>query len=234
MNTVHFMGGTQTSRARESLTPAWLKWAYTAFMAVLVPVYWNQYGPTNFLYFCDVALFLTLAGIWLDRPLLISMAAVGILAPQLLWLLDFFVQLGGGHLTGLTDYMFDANRSLFLRGLSLFHGWLPVMLLYLVWRAGYDTRGLALWTALSWALVLVCYFFMPGPSPDHGLTPVNINYVHGFDDASAQTWMHPYAWLALEMTAMPLVLFWPMHLLLKRLDAARTRQTAPDAVPEAA
>ena len=39
-----------------------LKVAYTAFMAVLVPVYWHHYGPTNFLYFCDVALFLTLAG----------------------------------------------------------------------------------------------------------------------------------------------------------------------------
>ena len=50
--------------------PLWLKLAYTAFMAVLVPVYWHYYGPTNFLYFCDVALFLTLAGIWLESPLL--------------------------------------------------------------------------------------------------------------------------------------------------------------------
>jgi hypothetical protein len=28
--------------------PLWLKLAYTAFMAVLVPVYWHYYGPTNF------------------------------------------------------------------------------------------------------------------------------------------------------------------------------------------
>jgi len=28
----------------------WLKWAYTAFMMVLVPVYWASYGPTNFIY----------------------------------------------------------------------------------------------------------------------------------------------------------------------------------------
>lgn len=33
--------------------PLWLKIAYTAFMAVLIPVYWAHYGPTNFLYFCD-------------------------------------------------------------------------------------------------------------------------------------------------------------------------------------
>ena len=44
--------------------PLALKLAYTAFMAVLVPVYWSWYGPTNFLYFCDVALLLTLVGIW--------------------------------------------------------------------------------------------------------------------------------------------------------------------------
>ena len=35
------------------LIPLWLKLAYTAFMAVLVPLYLRNYGPTNFLYFCD-------------------------------------------------------------------------------------------------------------------------------------------------------------------------------------
>ena len=35
-------------------------------MAVLVPVYLRNYGPTNFLYFCDVALIITLVGIWID------------------------------------------------------------------------------------------------------------------------------------------------------------------------
>ena len=37
---------------------------------VLVPYYWRAYGPTNFLYFCDVALFLTLGAVWLESPLL--------------------------------------------------------------------------------------------------------------------------------------------------------------------
>ena len=52
-----------------------LKIAYTAFMAVLIPVYWHYYGPTNFLYFCDVALILTLIAIWPENALLISMCA---------------------------------------------------------------------------------------------------------------------------------------------------------------
>ena len=30
---------------------------------------------------------------------------------------------------------------------------------------------------LAIAAILVCFFFMPGPRPDAGLTPVNINYV---------------------------------------------------------
>jgi hypothetical protein len=66
--------------------PLWLKLAYTAFMAVLVPVYLRNYGPTNFLYFCDVALIITLIGIWIESPLLVSICAIGIIASQTLWL----------------------------------------------------------------------------------------------------------------------------------------------------
>ena len=39
--------------------PLVVKLLYTAFVCVLVPIYWHLYGPTNFLYFCDVALLLT-------------------------------------------------------------------------------------------------------------------------------------------------------------------------------
>ena len=75
--------------------PLWLKLAYTGFMAVLVPVHLRNYGPTNFLYFCDVALIITLVGIWIESPLLVSMCAVGIIASQTLWLIDFFSNLIG-------------------------------------------------------------------------------------------------------------------------------------------
>src|SRR5271166_722620 len=78
-----------------SRVPPWLKISYSGFMAVLIPVYLHYYGPTNFLYFCDVALILTLAGIWLDSPLLISMCAVGIELPQIVWVIDFVAHLFG-------------------------------------------------------------------------------------------------------------------------------------------
>ena len=200
-----------------------LKLAYTAFMAVLIPVYWRNYGPTNFLYFCDVALMLTLVGIWTGNRLLISMSAVGILLPQALWVVDFAGNLVGLHLTGMTDYMFDAKRSLFLRGLSFFHGWLPFLLVFLVSRLGYDRRALKVWTLLSWMLCLVCYFMMPaaGAVLSDSKLPVNINYVWGFSDAHPQTWMSSGLYLVVWMTALPLIGYLPVHALLNRWKGGR-------------
>src|SRR4051812_17578246 len=149
----------------EARLPLGVKLVYTAFMAVLIPVYWYYYGPTNFLYFCDMALIISLAGIWLESPLLISMCAVGILIPQAYWVIDFVANLFGVSLTGMTNYMFNPNTSLFLRGLSLFHGWLPFMLVYLVWKLGYYRRALPAWTALACVLLLVCFLLMPPPRP---------------------------------------------------------------------
>jgi hypothetical protein len=195
-----------------------VKAAYTAFMVVLVPVYWTKYGPTNFLYFCDVALFLTLVGLWRESRWLLSMSAVGILVPQALWCADFAGNLVGLHLTGMTDYMFDSGRPLFLRGLSLFHGWLPFLLVYAVARVGYERRALFGWTALAWGLCLVCYFFMPPAGPEFAgrLVPNNINYVWGFDDARPQTWMPAPAYLAVWMAALVLIAYLPTHGLLRR------------------
>ena len=73
--------------------PLWLKLLYTAFMLVLVPYYWRAYGPTNFLWFCDVALIVTLIGLWRESPFLISTQAVAIVAPQILWIISFVVEL---------------------------------------------------------------------------------------------------------------------------------------------
>ncbi len=199
--------------------PLPLKLAYSAFVAVLVPVYASAYGFANFLYFCDVALLMTLVAIWREDALLVSMAAVGILAPQMLWIADFAAHFMGMSVTGMTDYMFDERKSLFLRGLSLFHGWLPLLLVWLVVRLGYDARALRLWSALSVVLLLICYLFMPGPSPDAGNAAVNINYVHGMSDTAAQTFVHPLVWLAGLIVGLPLALFLPTHLVLRKLAA---------------
>ena len=99
-------GPSSTGALNKLRVPVWLKWAYTAFMMVLVPVYLANYGPTNFIYFCDAALFLTLFAVWTDNALLASMAAVGILVPQFFWCVDFGGELLDFHMTGMTSYMF--------------------------------------------------------------------------------------------------------------------------------
>ena len=204
--------------------PLWLKIAFTVFMAVLLPVYWHHYGPTNFLYFCDIALILTLIGIWKENALLISMCCVGILLPQALWCVDYIVMLCGGNLTGMTNYMVS-DSPLFLRGLSLFHGWLPFLLFYLVIRTGYDRRALMLWTALAWVLCIICYFLIPAPyvGQPGDLTPKNVNFVYGLDETAAQTWMPAPAFLITWMAVLAVVIYVPTHLLLRRfVPAAKT------------
>ena len=157
--------------------PLWVKLAYTLFVGTLVPIYLRDYGPTNFLYYCDVALLMTLVAIWREDSLWASMPAVGILLPQAFWMADFLGSMIGLPLSGMTAYMFDSNIPLFTRGLSFFHFWLPLFLIWILWRLGYDRRAWRAWTVLAWGLMTVCYFLMPGPSESLSKAgvPVNIN-----------------------------------------------------------
>ena len=82
-------------------------------------------------------------------------------------------------MTGMTSYMFDAKLPLFLRSLSLFHGWLPFLLFYLVRKTGYDRRALLGWTVICVGLCLVAYFLLPaaGAVLADPKVPRNVNYV---------------------------------------------------------
>ena len=207
--------------------PLSAKVAVTVFLAVLVPIYLRTYGPTNFLWFCDAALLLTVAGMWWESPLLISMCAVGILLPQCLWLADFGCNLLGIHFLGLTGYMFDQQLPLFTRGLSLFHGWLPLLLVWLLFRLGYDKRALFAWTGLAAALGFVCYFFTPpaGAHPADPDLPININYLYGFSDQQPQHWVNQNFYVVLWLGVLWLVAFLPMHLVLRKIFATPSPAT---------
>lgn len=209
---------TPSSVPKTRRIPLGLKIAYTVFLAVMIPVYWINYGPTNFLYFCDVALLLTLIGIWKEDALLVSLPAVGILLPQVFWCVDFLAELFGGKLTGMTGYMFDESRSLFLRGLSLFHGWLPFLLFYLVRKLGYDRRALVGWFVICVGLCLFSFWCLPpaGAVLADPRIPRNINYVFGMDDMSPQQWVTPGAYVVLWIAALTALIFVPTHLVLKK------------------
>jgi len=202
--------------------PLAAKLAGTAFLAVFVPIYLRTYGPTNFLWFCDAALMVTVAGMWLESPLLIGMCAVGILLPQCLWLVDFGGHLLGFRLLGMTGYMFDARLPLFTRGLSLFHGWLPLLLVWLLVRLGYDKRALAAWTALAAGLVFISYFFTPPAGanvPDPNI-PINLNYIYGFSDRRPQAWVNQTLYIVLWPAALWLGVYLPTHMFLRRIFSA--------------
>ncbi len=121
--------------------------------------------------------------------------------------------------------MFEAQRPLFLRGLSLFHGWLPFLLLFLVKRLNNNPRAFMAWTFVAWTAMLISYFLLPPtgallPNPQ---TPVNVNYVFGLSDTAPQKWMPGWAWLALMLTAMPLAIYLPTHALLVKLYSPSMR-----------
>lgn len=207
-----------TSQDSRPAIPLWIKLVYTAFVVVLTPYYWHEYGPTNFLYFCDVALFLAVVAVWSERSIFASMAAVGITVPQILWQVDFLGQLIDTPVTGMTDYMFNPEISLFARGLSFFHFWLPLLLIYCVWRLGYDRRAFVAWTALAWCLVLVCFFMLPpaGAVLEFPNQPRNVNYVFGMNDAVPQTMMPEWAWLLTLLLGLPALIYYPTHRILRR------------------
>ena len=202
-----------------SRLPRELRWFLTIYVAVLIPIYLVTYGPTNFLYFCDMALLLTLVAMWHRSALLVSAAAVGILLPQLLWALDFMSSLFGLPITGMTEYMFQDSIPLHVRVLSFFHFWLPFLLLWLLRRTGYHPRGLPVWMVLSFASLYVCYFFIPPPPApvSNPNLPVNINYVYGFSDAAPQSWMPEALWFVLLQVMLVFLVFLPSHWALKRL-----------------
>ncbi len=196
--------------------PLALKLAYTAFLVAMVPYYLMQYGPLNFLWFCDVALMVTAVGIWLESPLLVSMQAVGITLPQTAWVIDLFVRLfTGRHFpVDFTEYMFDAKIDRFTRGLSLFHGWLPFLLLWLVWRLGYDRRAWLGETLLGCTVLLLSFLLVTEFDPNKA---GNVNKVFGFTDGTPQTMMPPLAWLGVLMLVATFGVYLPTHFLLRWL-----------------
>ena len=193
--------------AGDLLVPFWLKATYTAYVAILLPVYFRKYGPGNFLWFSDIALIGTVAALWLESPLLAGMMLIAILLPELLWNISFFAGLLTGRpVSRLADYMFEKDLPLWLRALSLFHVFLPVLLLWLVFRLGYDSSALFIQTYVAW-IVLPLTYWLTNPVE-------NVNWVHG-PAGKKQTYMPPLLYLALLMLIFPLLVYFPTHLLLQ-------------------
>jgi hypothetical protein len=186
-----------------------LRVLFAVLVAIVVPVYWVKYGPSNYLWFSDIGLFGICAALWLAQPLLGSMMALAILLPETLWLISFVsaaIAKGRG-VTTLAMYMFDTRIPFFLRALSgAFHFALPPGALWLVYRYGYDDRALLAQTLLAW-IVLPATLWLAPPEK-------NVNWVRGFGHPPRLALPLPLHF-GLVLLAWPLLFYLPTHLLLE-------------------
>lgn len=201
--------------------PLWLKLVWTIWLMIWVPVYWNRYGPQNFLYFCDLGNLLIGLALWTENALLFSWQAVGLLLFQTLYIIDLAgAAFSGRHIIGGTEYMFDPHIPLPIRLLSLFHLVTPPLLLWAVCRLGYDPRGWKCETLMTWLVLPVNYFWRP---------QYNINWARGLFMREQHVVPGPL-YLIAYLTAVPLLVYYPTHLCLKHWT--RRRNTKADHMEE--
>ena len=186
--------------------PLWLKIGWSVWLLLWTPFYWHQYGVQNFLYFCDLGNFFIAAALWSESPLLFSMQACGLLLFQTLYCIDLLgAVLSGKHIIGGTEFMFDPHVPLPMRLLSLFHIVAPPLLLWAIWRLGYDSRGWKYQTLTAWIVVPINYFWRP---------QFDVNWARG-PFFSEQHVVPGIAYLLFYLIAVPLLVYWPTHLFLQ-------------------
>ncbi|RUO25316.1 membrane-associated protein [Aliidiomarina minuta] len=199
---------------KQSVVPLWLKLSFTLLATVVVTVYWRDKGPSNLLWFSDIALILLVPALWLQSRLLNSTMAVAVLFLEIGWLIDF---ISGSNLLQVTDYMFDVDHELHLRILSgLFHITMPPVIIFLLLRLGYDPRALPLQSLLA-AVVLPVTYLVSDPDD-------NINMVFGIPEP--QQFMHPWLYLLLLLGAFIALVYIPSHHIFKRLFNSANKSTA--------
>ena len=186
--------------------PLWLKIGWTVWLLVWAPLYWRQYGPQNFLFFCDIANVLIGIALWLESALIFSWVACGVLLFQTLYGIDLAgALLTGHHVIGGTEYMFDPQLSLTIRLLSLFHVVTPPLLLWAIGKLGYDRRGWKFQTAMTWIVLPINYFWRP---------EMDVNWARGLFFREQHV-VPGFIYLLAYLVAVTLLVYWPTHLLLE-------------------
>jgi hypothetical protein len=193
------------------MIPTWFKIFYTLATAGIVAIWLRHYGPRNLLWLSDIALIGAVPAMWLEDARIGSVLAVAVLLPELLWNLDFVLRLiTRRRWTGLTDYMFEAERPKILRTLSLFHVPLPLVMLWLLHAYGYD-RYVALPGAIALAAIVL-------PWSRAVSTPErNINWTYGL--GAARVHWPALVYVAVLFLGFVTCVFAPTHLVLLKIFA---------------
>ena len=187
-----------------------LRWFALAWVAVFVPAWYAAYGAWHFLFLCNLGVLVTAAGLWFDKPVLLSSQAVAAPGIAALWLLDVAWRLATGtHLHGGTAYLWDPAIPAVVRALSLYHVAWPLLLVACLHRVGYDRRGFPLQVAIAVVVFIVGLWLAPAAE--------NLNYVIAAPGRAphAEPWRHALANLAILVVAV----YWPLHLALRQAFA---------------
>jgi hypothetical protein len=191
--------------------PLWLKIGWTIWVAVWIPLYWKQWGPSTFLWFCDLANLLILAALWTESALIFSWQAISVLLFQIVFTIDVLGRaVLGRHLIGGTEWVFDDQKiPLYIKLLSLgMHLAAPPLLIWAVRKLGYDRRALPLQIATICVLLPLCWLGWD--------ETLNLNWVYKPFNRP-QTAMAPGLYLLVCIVAYSVLVFLPTHLLLARL-----------------
>jgi len=189
------------------MIPTWFKLSYTVFVVVVVAIWLRYYGWRNLLWFSDIALIGAVPAFWLEDARIASVLAVAVLLPEMLWNVDLAGRLLlRRRISGLTDYMFEKDRPLILRRLSLFHVPLPLVLLWLLAAYGYAEP-----IALPGAIVLAAVVL---PISRAVSTPEkNINWSWGL--GPVQSPLPAYLYVLLLFLGFVVLVFVPTHAILR-------------------
>jgi len=188
-----------------------LRWVAAAWMVVWLPAYVHVWGWANLLHLCDAAVILTCVGLWLGNARLLSSQAVSALLAGVLWLANVgWRVVTGRFFASGSEYMWDAHYPLWARLLSFFHVVLPCALVWGLWKLGYDRRGLR-WQAGIAAVLLAASRFLPAE--------LNMNYAWR-DPVFGRAWGPAPVHLAVIFAGAVVLLYWPTHLVLKRVFRA--------------
>lgn len=201
--------------ARFRPIPRWVKIAVAVWVAAWFPIYLAYYGWANFLHLSDVAVALLAIGLWTSSSLLVSSQAVSVLIGETLWCVDFLLALATGRrIFGGIGYMWDQHYPLWLRLMSLYHFLLPVVLVWGVWRLGYDRRALKLQMGIA-AIVLIASRIWGRPE--------NINFAYR-DPVFRRSWGPAPVHLLFMFACMVVILYLPTHWVLAKLFGRPRRQ----------
>lgn len=203
------------SLKRSSIPPP-AQVGFTLWMLFWVPVVLVTQGPQNFWWLCNLAQFILLYSVWTSNRLLISSQAGTIVVVGAAWTVDLVAALiSGSSPFGITTYMFNEQLSAALRVTSTYHVWLPVFVLWLCRRQGYDDRGFWLQCVIGTVAILGSWVF--------GDAARNLNYTIA-PFGIQQTWLPQALYIPVLCAGTALLLYLPGHFITRTFAGeARSR-----------